>query len=348
MFGGHSSAQTSFPLLIKEIHWYPLHTHTHTHRHRHIHTQAHTKCRKSLHDYWLDEANICEILFVHMCVCIVCVHVCVCVFVSVKGEFSRGKKIHICRRAFGERGRMLLWICSTNFFLRLVFQCVFEHVIVLVWKSTTWQGVGGWAMCMNLNAFQQSVDTCSTSCRPIVDDKQHRRVPLCIGFTLQFNSPPGFLATRAVESCLDVVCLCGLATVTLRLIVLPFRRLALGEADNDARVVSLNGFGNKMMSDDVIGWRRRRCSCMELRLVVGVRMDTHAWVCMCVYGPLRIRPAFEAPVPSVKRLWEIAWGFWMIVHNKHCRWRRSKSWVTFWTTHFFHLVSTEVLDCLCR
>ena len=62
----------------------------------------------------------------------------------------------------------------------------------------------------------------------------------------------------------------------------------------------------------------------------------------------RISPASEAPVPSVKYLREITWGLWMIVHNKLCRWRRSKSWVTFWATHFFHLVSTGFLDCRCR
>jgi hypothetical protein len=41
----------------------------------------------------------------------------------------------------------------------------------------------------------------------------------------------------------------------------------------------------------------------------------------------RISPASEAPVPSVKCLWEITWGFWMIVQIKLCRWRRIKSCV---------------------
>ena len=54
----------------------------------------------------------------------------------------------------------------------------------------------------------------------------------------------------------------------------------------------------------------------------------------------------EALVPSVKCLWEITQGFWMIVHNTFCRWRGSKRCVTFWTTHFSHLVSTGFLDFL--
>ena len=49
-----------------------------------------------------------------------------------------------------------------------------------------------------------------------------------------------------------------------------------------------------------------------------------------------------SPASSYLCLWEITWGFWMMEHNKLCRWRRRKSCVTFWTTHFFHLVSTAL------
>ena len=53
----------------------------------------------------------------------------------------------------------------------------------------------------------------------------------------------------------------------------------------------------------------------------------------------RISPASKALVPSLKCLWEITWCFWMIIHNKLCRWWRGKSCITFWTAHFFHEVS---------
>jgi hypothetical protein len=43
------------------------------------------------------------------------------------------------------------------------------------------------------------------------------------------------------------------------------------------------------------------------------------------HRPLKNKSCLEDPVPSVKCKWEITLCFWMIVHNKLCRWRRSKS-----------------------
>ena len=64
----------------------------------------------------------------------------------------------------------------------------------------------------------------------------------------------------------------------------------------------------------------------------------------------RISPASSSssPVPWSNVYVNNMNGLWMMVHNKLCRWRRRKSCVTFWTTHFLRLVSTGFVDCRCR
>ena len=58
------------------------------------------------------------------------------------------------------------------------------------------------------------------------------------------------------------------------------------------------------------------------------------------YSPLKIKSRLRGSrFPRSNVLREIAWGFWMIVQNKLCSWGRSKSCITFWTTHSsFHWV----------
>ena len=71
----------------------------------------------------------------HMCVCIVCVHVCVCLCVCVcvsEGGVQPGKEdTHLQAWIWGEGAHAFMNLFHHSF-LRLVFQCVFEHVIVLV------------------------------------------------------------------------------------------------------------------------------------------------------------------------------------------------------------------------
>ena len=85
---------------------------------------------------------------------------------------------------------------------------------------------------------------------------------------------------------------------------------------NDSCIESVNDTGL---------YTHRQCAIKKLLINKLTRTGRRGNGCTCTIDLWRISPASKAPVPSVKCLCEITLGLWMTVHNKLCRWRRSKS-----------------------